>query len=275
MRKKIAEYVLERSLRQALSEQRLSGLAGQLSSIVGDLSGQYTNNVIDSRYRRIKTRGLHAFQISLVKKAFSILGTASRKLNVVDIGDSAGTHLRYINHIFADRDIRVLGVNIDPLAVAKIKKQGLEAICSRAEDLFDKYSVDADLFLSFEMLEHLMDPVGFLYDLSHKTACGLFVVTVPFVAASRVGLHHLRRNREDMTCAENTHIFEFSPKDWKLLFKFCGWRVVFEKTYRQYPLRHWLRLTKYCWRRADFEGFWGVVLERDHSWSCRYKDWRA
>jgi len=73
--------------------------------------------------------------------------------------------------------------------------------------------------------------------------------------------------------AENTHIFELSPEDLQLLFKFAGWSVVFERIYLQYPRKHWLRITKNYWRMFDFEGFYGVILKRDSTWSKLYTDW--
>ncbi len=73
--------------------------------------------------------------------------------------------------------------------------------------------------------------------------------------------------------AENTHIFELSPEDLQLLFKFAGWSVVFERIYLQYPKKHWLRITKRYWMMFDFEGFYGVILKRDSTWSKLYTGW--
>jgi hypothetical protein len=33
-----------------------------------------------------------------------------------------------------------------------------------------------------------------------------------------------------------------------------------------------LRLMKVVWRKVDFEGFWGAVLTREHTWSDLYFD---
>ena len=56
------------------------------------------------------------------------------------------------------------------------------------------YHGHADLFLSFQMLEHLFDPVSCLHELASKTSTDYFVVTVPYVARSRVGLKYLRHS---------------------------------------------------------------------------------
>lgn len=58
-------------------------------------------------------------------------------------------------------------MNLDETAVEKIKAKGLKAICSRAEDL-SKSNMEVDLFLSFEMLEYLHDPVNLLRSISEN-----------------------------------------------------------------------------------------------------------
>jgi 2-polyprenyl-3-methyl-5-hydroxy-6-metoxy-1,4-benzoquinol methylase len=191
-------------------------------------------------------------------------------ITVVDIGDSSGTHIQYIKNIH--NNTRCLSVNLDETAVNKIKAKGLEAIFSRAEELF-KHSINADVFLSFEMLEHLTDPIKFLHQLSEKTSCQYFVATVPYVSTSRVALNHIRQNIKNSRSAENTHIFEFSPDDWKLIFRHSGWDIVSEAIYFQYPKKNILWFTKHLWRLKDFEGFYGVILKRDNTWSNLYKDW--
>jgi hypothetical protein len=74
-------------------------------------------------------------------------------------------------------------------------------------------------------------------------------------------------------CAENTHIFELCPEDWKLFFKFSGWRVVYDEILYQYPRRHPLRILNFLWKLSDFEGFYGAILIPDNSWSKFYRDW--
>ena len=96
---------------------------------------------------------------------------------------------------------------------------------------------------------------------------------MPYVRKSRVGLHHIRRSTSETVKAENTHIFELSPEDWKLIVRHSGWDIVKERVYLQYPKRSFYRLTKYLWRRFDFEGFYGLILKRDNSWSSKYLDW--
>ena len=73
--------------------------------------------------------------------------------------------------------------------------------------------------------------------------------------------------------AENTHIYELCPEDWKLIFTFSGWKVVYENIYYQYPRYGLFKFTKYLWKKKDFEGFYGVILKKDFKYSKLYKDW--
>lgn len=266
--KVLREKVLTDSLNSAAREQQLSDLAKGLEKIVPDITFQYSCFNIDTPFIYKKVRYQHAFQISLVDK---IIHELDRPF-VVDIGDSCGTHLQYLNGLYHNKGIKTLSVNLDENAVKRIRAKGLDAIHSRAEDL-ESYNVNADIFLCFETLEHLMDPCHFLRDLSSKTNAKYLVITVPFLRKSRVGLRYIRNTYNKKVCAENTHIFELNPEDWKLIAKHSGWNIVEEKTYFQYPRKSLLRFTKIYWKKFDFEGFYGIVLKRDDSWSSLYQDW--
>lgn len=257
------------SLKKAIREQGLLELKNRLEELVPDIRNQYSMFEVNTPYLMNKVRNLHAFQISLFNSVAKDLGI----LSIVDIGDSAGTHLQYISGLYSkNKKIRGLSINIDELAVERIRGKGLEAINARAEDL-DKYNIHPDVFLCFEVLEHLMDPCRFLYGLSSRTKTPFLIVTVPYLKKSRVGLRQIRDKRPEPRCAENTHIFELSPEDWKLLIKHSGWKIVKEQIYLQYPTKSIFRLTKYFWKKFDFEGFYGAILARDDSWSSQYLNW--
>ena len=264
------ENIFCSSLNVAVREQLLTSLYEQLAAAVPDIKHQYSQFKVDSTYLERKIRAVHAFQISLVCKAIELFKLNPSQSVVVDIGDSAGTHLQYLKAMFGH--MRTLSINLDPMAVERIKAKGLEAQCIRAEDLH-KQSIKADIFLLYEVLEHLLNPLDFLHNLSTKTEGRILIVTVPYTSSSHVALRHIRRENKQKVYAENTHIFELSPEDWKLVFKHCGWRPRYEQIYYQYPKKSFLRFTKMLWKKADFEGFWGVILERDHSWSQLYSDW--
>lgn len=267
------EKVQVLSVKAAAEEQGLTELKAQLCRVVPDIGDQYTTFKIDSEVLSERTRTLHAFQVSLTLEAVTKLSSRKKQLTIVDIGDSAGTHVQYLKALLnehSNRIIQSLSVNLDVEAVERIRRKGLEALLCRAEQLHE-YGIKADLFLSFEMLEHLSDPVSFLRTMSYEAHCDFFVVTVPYLAQSRVGLHHIRQNKAIDVAPENTHIFELSPSDWRLIFQHSGWHVVDHRVYLQYPRCSWLRIMQLIWKFFDYEGFYGAILTKDHTWSERYR----
>lgn len=262
------------SVNASVRQRNEFALMQKLIQIFPDITKQYTNVTFasDDRYNLATVRALHTFQISLLLKALTYLKKA--EIKIADIGDSSGTHIQYLKGLEKDLNYKVnaLSVNLDPVAVEKIKSLGLAAALCRAEDLHEKLNFTADLFTSFEMLEHLFNPISFLKSLAEKGAGEYFVATVPYLRKSRVGMHHIRANIKKSFNAENTHIFELSPEDWKLIFKFSGWEIIQEDIFTQYPQRGLLKLTKPLWRRLDFEGFYGVILKKDSTWSSLYSD---
>jgi 2-polyprenyl-3-methyl-5-hydroxy-6-metoxy-1,4-benzoquinol methylase len=274
--KKIIKKVLVLSLNSACKEQGLSKLAKKLSEIVPDLTEQYTDFDVEGKYLITKVRSHHAFQMALVLEALDLLEDKDRELTVVDIGDSSGTHLQYLQALIGKNKIRPVSVNLDPIAVEKIKSKGLEAIESRAEMLHEHpdFSGRVDIFLSFQMLEHLLDPIGFLHAMALKSECDYFVITVPYLHQSRVGLYQVRDQKLELTFnAERTHIFELCSDDWDIIFRFSGWKIVKSVRYIQYPRKNPLTGLRYVWRKFDFDGFYGVILKKDDSISKRYLDW--
>jgi hypothetical protein len=256
------------SLRQAMREQHLDRLVSSLIASVPDIRNQYSTYTLDGAYTLLKVRAQHAFQISLVQHAIELLRLdIDKPITVVDIGDSAGTHIEYLQKL--QGCIRSLSVNLDADAVARIRSKGLHAIHARAEDL-QEYDIDPDIFMSFQTLEHLHAPLSFLKSLA-DVECRALVVTVPYVSASRVSLAYIRQLRAEPVVPENVHVFELSPNDWRVLFQFAGWRILADQTYLQYPRRGVMRLTKALWKRIDFEGFYGAILVPDRMWRDLYR----
>ena len=260
--------ILRHSLTQAAHEQNFFELAQRLARVVPNIGDQYSTFKIDTDFLSKKVRYQHAFQISLVERVIKEMSAPT----IADIGDSSGTHIQYLTGLHPGRTIRCLSVNSDLQAVEKIRAKGLEAIHAHAEEL-ERYNASADIFLCFETVEHLMNPAQFFHELSSKTQAKYLIITVPYVAKSRVGLHHIRYNRREGIGAETTHIFELSPEDLKLLVRHSGWRMFYDQIYRQYPQYGFWGITKSWWKRFDFEGFYGMILTRDDTWSSLYKDW--
>jgi SAM-dependent methyltransferase len=266
-----------RSIQRALREQGLSDLCDRLREIVPDTSDQYSvgfERADFERYWEIKMRGLHAFQTSCALQAIDLLGR--RDLTVVDLGDSSGNHAAYIRALAPEGTVRrVVSVNMDETAIRKIRDKGGEAIHARVEDLkFD--GLAPDLMISFETLEHILNPVGFLHNLATSETARHFVLSVPYRRASRFGGNLIRRSMDELAVnitPEETHIFELSPDDWRLLARFAGYKPVFSRVYLQYPTRSILRLSAPIWRKLDFEGFLVLFLERDLTLSDRYTGW--
>ena len=280
--KKIVFKILEYSLNSASKEQSLKELKIKLAEIIPDLSQQYTSFKIEGSYLINKMRSQHAFQVLLAQEAISLLDRDKRHSpTLVDVGDSSGTHLHYLDTLSgAGCNISAISVNLDPVAVKKILDKGFKAIESRAELLHEHpdFNGSADIFLSYEMVEHLLDPVSFLHAMATKSKCDYFVVTVPYLHQSRIGLHqvrHLDKQQDRAFNAETTHIFELSPDDWDLIFRFSGWKIVKSVRYTQYPknILNPLSVLRYLWRKLDFDGFYGVILEKDDSISKRYQNW--
>jgi len=272
--RKIVKQISSQSISSAAKENKLNGLIKKLRDIAPDISDQESSEKNDfNDYTEIKRRSLQAFQCSLMLKALERL--SSGKLTVVDIGDSAGTHMLYLKELTKDRfDIDTVSVNLDPRAIKKIKARGLDAVLCRAEDL-SLGNKPVDLFTSFQMVEHLHNPAIFFRRLAKRSVGNRLLITVPYRKTSRVGLHNLRNNNQNQITAEEEHIFELSPGDWKLLILHSGWKVVYEEVYYQYPRRYPLIscLLGWFWEMTDFEGFWGAVLEKDTTISDRYQDW--
>lgn len=260
--------VFAKSLGASARSNGFDRLIEELKKAVPDISDQYSSHRVEGPYLERKVRNMHAFQIGLV------VGLLEEfvKPSIIDLGDSSGTHIKYIRHILPkEKGMTSLSINIDDEAITRIRSKGLECIKLRVEDMA-AHHLKADIVMSFEILEHLSDPVRFLHDLSAIDAKYL-VITVPYVQRSRVGLHHIRAGRDNMVNAENTHIFELNPEDWLLIARHSGWERVRDAVYFQYPKTGFWRITKPLWRKFDFEGFYGLILKKDSTWSSKYRDW--
>lgn len=275
-RHKLYERIGSWSIGKAQRQNGLEGLVERLRTIVPDISHQEeSEKTVFNDYVELKRRTLQAFQCRMMLRALDGIGQ-DNVTTVVDIGDSAGTHMLYLNDLSSDRQVETISVNLDPRAIEKIKAKGLNAILCRAEDL-DLGDRKIDLFTSFEMIEHLHNPAIFFHRLALRSPCETILVTVPYRKTSRVGLYSVRYNSGKKIFAEDEHIFELSPEDWSLLFLHSGWKVRSSEIYYQYPsgLPVISLVLRSFWRHIDFEGFWGAILDKDMTISECYQDWDA
>lgn len=265
------------SIDAAIREQGLADLVDRLRAVLPDVSDQYTTSFDRQEYERFwerKMRGLHAFQVRCMLDAVQHLGGGGKVL--ADIGDSSGNHAIYLKALAPKGAVeRVISVNLDSVAIDKVKAKGGDAILCRAEEM-DLEGIRPDLFMTFEMVEHLTDPLRFLHRLAESGSAEHLLMTVPLTRKSRFGGHHMRLPVDAMPMgmtAEEVHIFEFCPADWLLCARFAGWKPIFSREYLQYPRRHWLRATQPLWSKLDFEGFFAILLERDLSVPHHYASW--
>ena len=271
---KLMEGLSAWSIKKACVENDLYGLAVRLRELVPDISQQEESEKDTfNKYYELKRRTLQAFQCRMMMYALENCGIG--EVTVVDIGDSAGTHMLYLKALTEEKfQLKTISVNLDPRAIEKIRARGLHAVLCRAEEL-DLGDRKVDLYTSFQMVEHLHNPAIFFRRLAVKADCESMVITVPYLRCSRVGLHHVRSKSRKMIFAEDEHIFELSPGDWTLLLLHSGWKVKSSQIYYQYP-RRWpiaRAVLSWFWKNTDFEGFWGAVLEKDMSLSNQYQDW--
>lgn len=273
-RARIVQGISGWSIRHALARDQREMIL-RLRNIAPDISNQESSEKeLFNEYWELKRRSLQAFQCKMMLKAIEYY-EGKKRLVVVDIGDSAGTHMLYLNELMRGKcEIDGIGVNLDPRAVSKIKARGQKALLCRAENL-DLGEKEVDLFTSFQMVEHLHNPSIFFRRLAKKSSCKRMLITVPYRKRSRVGMYSVRNDYRDRISAEEEHIFELSPEDWSLLMRHSGWKVVFSRIYYQYP-KKWpviSQLMSKCWEALDHEGFWGAILEKDTSISDKYADW--
>ncbi len=270
------QSVSAKSIEAAVRSQGLGVFFDRCREIVPDLSAHYTHGFDEAEYARyweIKMRGLHAFQVSVALQAMTHL--SGDGLVLADIGDSSGNHGTYLKAMAPERVGRVISVNLDPVAVDKVMAKGGDALLCRAEEL-DLEGVRPDLFMSFETVEHLTDPVRFLHALASKGSAEYLLMTVPYRRDSQFGGWHLRQPLDVMPermTAEDVHVFEFSPDDWQLLARFAGFATVFRRIYFQYPEFGPWRATAPLWRKLDYEGFIAFLFKRDLRVAERYADW--
>jgi len=116
--RRIRLFLLVNSLIASTKERGEADLKKKLESIVPDLSDQYSTRALDmnDRFMVEKIRSQHTFQINIFLKNIKYLIDKKKDvINIVDIGDSSGTHLKYLKNLlsYLPIDIQILSVNLD------------------------------------------------------------------------------------------------------------------------------------------------------------------
>ncbi len=173
--KHIAKWSLTASLKTVRNEN--ISFIKKLEKILPSLKDQanFLNDDMkeDSEYLYHKKRNLHAFQLKFTLDKIEQFKKESKNdnISIIDIGDSSGNHLIQLQTL--DKGItNIASVNLDIKAVEKIKNKGIEAYHCRAEELLEKYDLKPNFFISYQMLEHLTDPVRFLHSISQSAKNG-------------------------------------------------------------------------------------------------------
>ena len=279
MKSKIKERIMINNLKRVSHRYDDINIRKMINDLGVDLRDQYTMQAEMTDYTMRKMETQQAFQISFTLRAVDYLSdkgivSDDMRLSLVDIGDSAGNHLKYLRHKLENKytDIETVSVNLDPVAVEKIRRRGGTAVLCRAEDY--KPDVPVSLYLTYEMVEHLHNPALFFHNMAMANNGQYMVMSVPYVKNSRVSCLYIDDGKQDKVYAEGVHIFELSPTDWKRLVMHSGWRVIDSEIYCQYPVNSlFTPFYRWLWKRSDFEGFLALFLERDISQANRYQDW--
>jgi len=175
----IIKKIVKESLTYSLKVVRKENInfINRLEHILPSLKDQanFMNDNIkeDSEYLKHKKRNLHAFQLQFTLDKIKNYqdSTNNNEVSIIDIGDSSGNHLIQLQAL--NNGIkRVASVNLDIKAVEKIRNKGIEAYHCRAEELLEKYELRPNFFISYQMVEHLTDPVRFLHNIASSNMGG-------------------------------------------------------------------------------------------------------
>ncbi len=147
---------------------------------------------------------------------------------VLDLGcvchDLDQTAVPWLHRFLVDRSRRVVGVDILPQAVERMRKDGYEALCANVEtmDLGETFNV----IVAGDILEHLDNPGAFLDRAKrHLASDGVLLLTTPnpitYVRFLRVFLKGQAGANKEHTCW-------FTAKVLRQLARRHGWEVAEE-----------------------------------------------
>lgn len=146
------------------------------------------NQMLDEVYRN-RPKNNQFILDKRVKKILDYLKSfESENINILEIGCGSGHFLRKLKYFIendnslSNKQISLNGVDIDKNAIEKmmIHDPCINLICSTAEEYVLQTMEKYDLILSFELIEHLIDPFLFIKSIHQLLSeNGLFILTTP------------------------------------------------------------------------------------------------
>lgn len=134
--------------------------------LVGDLlrkRGEGNNAIIDHRLPHV---------ISLITQILEY----TEYVNILEVGCSSGSFLSKLTKALDNSKIlsrvNIVGIDIDADAIKRSVDRGLELKVSSIEEFALNNSSSYDLILHFELIEHLINPLGFMRNVNQLLAPG-------------------------------------------------------------------------------------------------------
>lgn len=142
-----------------------------------------------------------------------------REKSVVDIGCGDGFLLKKL--LEKDKNVRVLGLDISPVALEKAKENGIDAIlCDITEKLpFEDNSFDSALLL--DVLEHMFQPEPVLKE-AVRISKGYVYISVPNFVSLPARIQVLLGGIPENNTLRKGHIFWVTRKALHTLIQRCG-----------------------------------------------------
>jgi 2-polyprenyl-3-methyl-5-hydroxy-6-metoxy-1,4-benzoquinol methylase len=263
----ISKIAVKRAIQQ---DQVLNEVWNLSLKVLPDLGNHYAIVKLSDE-AELRVRMLTCAQVAFLKRVVVKLSASNRKKTYLDVGDSDGSVRLLFENKYPELSLKSMGINLQKKAVDNIKKQGLDAECIDAMDLYKQGRV-YDIVSVFETLEHLSNPIGFLQSIRPVVKERL-IISVPLIVNSRISLAYLNRKwpKLQMPTIANNHIFELSPKDLTKIFWHTGWEVEDQWEVRTFPKHGPLGwLMKYAWRKISFEGWYFVSLLKNDKFASQY-----
>jgi SAM-dependent methyltransferase len=167
---------------------------------------------------RIKRKLTYAFAINAISKVKS----KDDGFSILEIGTGSGYFLSFINSEFPKAELS--GIEYDPRLLEETKRKVPFAnLLNGNAELFDFGDKKFEVIVSFQVIEHLYNPVAMLGRVNkHLAPNGLFIFTTPNLdgLGAQVMGEKWHGYRDD-------HVNLKGFKDWQILLENNGFRQVY------------------------------------------------